>query len=958
MRLFRLLLAAQLLSAAPLTAQYVTRPDLAWRTVKTEHFDIHYTAEVEAWALDLATRVESMREAVGALVGHAPTRRVTVLVDDPLNVPNGFALALIDSPVMFLFPTPPSPSWSIGSYREWPEMLTVHEFAHLAHLTRPSRNPWERRLLTVLPFRLGPITRRAPSWVIEGYATLIEGRLTGSGRPHGVWRPAVIRQWALEGRLPSYQALDALGDFRGGEMRYLVGSAFLEWLVAREELGDTSLVHLWRRLTARESRTFAEAFAGVFGAPPDELYGRFVAEVTAQAVAVERAIGEEGGRDGELVQRFARETGPPSVSRDGRRLVLVVDAREGPSRVVVLETAEDTALARRVRERRAEILRRDPEDVPAVDRQPLPHRVLASLYPRGGRAHLEPRFLGDGRRVLVVRNEPLAAGGWRRDLFVWDTESGAVRRVTHGEGIARADPAPDGAMAVAERCRGGHCDVVLVDLRSGDVRVLLAGSTRASYYRPRFSPDGRTVVVSEHRGGVWRLALVPASGGEPRVLDAGGASRYDAAFLRDGRSLVFISERAGVPNIETLSLDAPDAMPVALTDLTGAALAPEPAPGDTVYFLRLSSRGFQLHRVRADASVSLAPRPPLPGSVVLARGVVATDTFAVGRVASPQSYGLGPRGFRLLPGSQASADGWGVLLSLGNFDPVGRFTVLAQAAAGSAAAWRGGALRASYRRWPVDLSGELFGGGDRPSRQDAERIAPPDLDADYFGGALFAEWSARGTGRLTAARAGGSVHRVVPRLGDEVTRALAVAELRQDRLQTPGLLAFTQSLAVQGTAGRTADAGWHRLRASGALGVTFRGRGLRGEAEFARTSRDAPSFERVLVGGSAPLLFDEAILSQRLAMPAVPLRIVGGRQALTARLSIVGPMVEPFAWAAWGGEPLGHPYRVVGLETRELTAPVPYARVPELRIRTGVAYTLDSPERHRLRGYGTLVLRP
>ena len=35
-------------------------------------------------------------------------------------------------------------------------------------------------------------------------------------------------------------------------MRYLVGSAFLEWLVERK--GDESLPHLWRRMSARVDR--------------------------------------------------------------------------------------------------------------------------------------------------------------------------------------------------------------------------------------------------------------------------------------------------------------------------------------------------------------------------------------------------------------------------------------------------------------------------------------------------------------------------------------------------------------------------------------------------------------------------------------------------------------------------------------------------------------------------------
>ncbi|HJU66068.1 MAG TPA: hypothetical protein VJ596_10345 [Gemmatimonadaceae bacterium] len=209
------------------------------------------------------------------MVGSAPRGKVTVVVDDPLNLSNGFAIPLLDRPLMYLFPTPPSPGLTIGHHRGWGEMLSVHEYAHIAHLTRPSRNPGERFLWRLLPAELGPVARRVPRWVIEGYATLIEGRLTASGRPHGAWRAAVLRKWALEGKLPHYAQLNSTDGFLAGAMAYLAGSAYLEWLVERS--GEQSLDHLWRRLSARQRRDFPEAFAGVFGGAPDDLYGRFTA---------------------------------------------------------------------------------------------------------------------------------------------------------------------------------------------------------------------------------------------------------------------------------------------------------------------------------------------------------------------------------------------------------------------------------------------------------------------------------------------------------------------------------------------------------------------------------------------------------------------------------------------------------------------------------------------------------
>src|SRR5688572_29527564 len=100
-------------------------------------------------------------------------------------------------------------------------MLATHELAHVAHLTRPSRNFWQRTFWGMLPASIGPIARRSPRWAYEGYATVLEGQITGSGRPNGAWRPAVLRQWAIEGRLPSYGALSGSPTYRGNDFPYL-----------------------------------------------------------------------------------------------------------------------------------------------------------------------------------------------------------------------------------------------------------------------------------------------------------------------------------------------------------------------------------------------------------------------------------------------------------------------------------------------------------------------------------------------------------------------------------------------------------------------------------------------------------------------------------------------------------------------------------------------------------------
>ncbi|MDP1860189.1 MAG: hypothetical protein Q8K82_16045, partial [Gemmatimonadaceae bacterium] len=53
-------------------AQYLTRPARAWETIETARFRIHYPADMRAWVLPVAQRMESYAAAVNLLVEHTP----------------------------------------------------------------------------------------------------------------------------------------------------------------------------------------------------------------------------------------------------------------------------------------------------------------------------------------------------------------------------------------------------------------------------------------------------------------------------------------------------------------------------------------------------------------------------------------------------------------------------------------------------------------------------------------------------------------------------------------------------------------------------------------------------------------------------------------------------------------------------------------------------------------------
>src|SRR5262245_29825695 len=501
------------LLAATLSGQ---SPAAAWRTIETEHFRVHFPAPFEGWARRAAASIEGIHARVTEFVGYKPDRPIDVVVEDPAAEANGAAFPFLDRPYIVLWTSPPEAESDIGDYTGWIELLVTHEMAHIVHLVRPRNRPGFLEKTLRLP--VGPLLLNSPRWVIEGYATVVEGALTGSGRPRSSYRAMILRRFAIDGKLPSYGALSGTGGFLGGSMAYLVGSAYLELLEAKE--GEGSLVRLWKRLASRRGGDFETAFRAIYGRSPADLYDRFRAELTAAAIAEEKRITAAGLFEGELWQRLEGGTLSPQVSPDGTRILARRDRRRGNSSLAVW-TLEETAEEREAGERRRKSEAKRLEDVneaPEKEIVPRPRAPKWTLPRINGFSASNPRWMPDGRRILFSRRAPDEDGSLRWDLCLWEIEGGAVRRVTDLADLPEADPSPDGTWAAAVRSRYGSTELVRVDLATGEVRELgamAAPDPAVVWTHPRISPDGRSVAAVTHREGRWRL-LVARDGGPPR----------------------------------------------------------------------------------------------------------------------------------------------------------------------------------------------------------------------------------------------------------------------------------------------------------------------------------------------------------------------------------------------------------------------------------------------------------
>jgi hypothetical protein len=949
MRLFRvpLLCCFLLFASVGLSGQ---GPDASWQTIETENFRFHFPAEYEQWTRQAAGKMETIRERLIAEIGFQPGGKVDVLVMNPLADANASAWPFLSGARMILWTNPPGPETTLGNFSSWIDVVAVHEDAHLVHLLRPSRNPLQRLLARALP--VGPVGLRSPRWVSEGYATVLEGDLTGSGRPNSDFRASILRRWAQLGRLPSYSQLRSDSDnWLGMSMAYLVGSSYLEWLRARE--GPDSLRNLWARLTGRFPREFDEAFVGVFGGTPGKMYDRYTAELTHAAIEIEN-LRKPTLREGDLWQDLEWSTEQPAVAPRGDRLVTVLRDRDDPPQLVILSTGPDDRERKRREERIDRIIARDPQDVRPVDRTPLDREPLFRLRGRDRSEDFHsPRWFNDGQSILFSRMEPDSDGVLHPDLFRWQFERGEVVRLTRVADVRDADPSPDGSWAVAVRNRFGLSQLVRVELTTGKVVDITEPSVDVVFDHPRISPDGSQIAYLRHQNARWNLVVRSVAGGEERSLpipDAGVVAQPE--WSGDGSAIFVSASRGGFIEIVQVPLDG--APPIEITRTNGAAFGPAPSPtGDALFFLVLDVDGFNIHRM--DVAALADPLPPF----VLDRdrwplaGVRtgAPTLIPVSDVGPARPYGTGRQELSVIVGGNRAPSSDMLEFGLRSGDVVGRLDVLALGAAGDRGV-SGAAAAAAWRGWPVEVSAHLF-----TADEALESSAEPHLLTERTGVELRGDWKREWRNALLGVGAGGFAGRADDR--DEQI-VFATVGLDGERPRRGRLLAGALDASVH--YGSRGSSDWTRTQARAGAGIGVGdtaawiawGRGFSsgdpGEAPFA-------------LGGVRSSITPDSVGSGRIFEPALEAATLIGTdyEEASVDLRISDLPIAPFfhRYRVWSdGDSRPEWLELAGLRAVISADALPVLQLPAFELQLGVARVLDDALDDATRWWIGLTWRP
>ena len=262
----------------------------------------------------------------------------------------------------------------------------------------------------------------------------------------------------------------------------------------------------------------------------------------------------------------------------------------------------------------------------------------------------------------------------------------------------------------------------------------------------------------------------------------------------------------------------------------------------------------------------------------------------------------------------------------------------------------------------MSIDGTLFHAGQRPSAQRTvdDGAAPwqSSLDAVYSGATLgTATLRDFGVGRVSLRIAGNLG--LVDRPGmDPAVRGLAFGEARATTRLRRGGYRADFALGVLGARGATDGLGWARAIGTLTTDVGTPYGGGRLDLTLGGSDRGGGTFERFAIGGVSSPFVDAPVLSQRVAMPALPAASILGPQLKMLRVSTAFGPLRPFYWIGTTNESFTDFSRVAGIDVDYTIPAFPAFALPTVLLRAGAAYSWDTPFSHRVGIHAGVTYRP
>jgi WD40 repeat protein len=574
-----------------------------WKVLPTEHFLIHYYPEEERATMVAARMAERAYARLSRVLQHQFREKKPIVLfasrtdfgQNNVAGDLGEATAGVTEALrhrMLLNFT--------GDYRSFEHVLT-HEMVHAFQYDIFARGKAGNGLQTLSQ-------NMPPLWFAEGMAEYLS--MGPSWPSTTTW----MRDAALNGRLPTIKQLT---DEPDKYFPYRFGHSL--WSYVGQKWGDEAIGQI---MNSVPSVGVERAFRRELGVSFEELGEEWREDLQTRLLPA--VGGMERPRKFAQAMLTPQKSGgeiflAPALSSDGTKVAFLSNGSVARGQVFIDLWLGDAESGKRIGRIAQSTFDPDFEELRLLYSQ-------SAFSPDG--TLLAMTGQRQGKDVLYVYNVETRLRVARLDLPIESANSPSW--------------SPDGKQIVFSGSTGGTTDLYIVNADGTGLRHL----TDDGYgdFQPQWSPDGKTIAFASDRDSAsfeilrfkpWRITLLDLETGSITVLPNQAGLNLNPQWSPDGRSIAYISDRAGTPNLFLYDLD--DREHYQLTNVVGAVAAlTEFSPAitwarqaDKLAFTYYDDSKFTVWTVNNPRALKRAPYRETPQNVVAA-GTAVSDSTAKG----------------------------------------------------------------------------------------------------------------------------------------------------------------------------------------------------------------------------------------------------------------------------------------------------------------------------------------
>lgn len=546
-------------------------PELEWRTIQTEHFNIHYHPGVERTARVVAKIAEDIYGPITSFYQYEPDGKISFIMKDYDDFSNG-ATYFFDNKIEIWAS---ALDFDLRGSHNWLRNVITHEFTHMIQIQASIKFgrkvpafylQWlqyesERRTDVLYGYPNGIVSYPVsgfvmPAWFAEGVAQYNRREFA-----YDWWdshRDMILRMYILDGNMLSWNQMSTFGKTSlGNESAYNSGFALVGYIA--DHYGEDKLREITYNLRSLTTFTIDGAIEKAIGKSGKELYSEWIDYLRND---YNNRISALKGNlvTGEMIGSVGFGNFYPHFSPDGKSIAYISNKESdyfGTSSLYLYDIISK--------------------------KEKLLHAGVRSNF----------SWSPDGKKIYyskLTRDNP----HWSNifDIFCYNIENEENNRITKGLRADAPSVSPDGNKISYVSGADGTLNIFTMDLDGKNIKQLTFFKNGEQVFNPSWSPNGSKILFDYSIKDGRDLALIPATGGEMEFVLSTPDDERNGVFTADGKSILFSSDKTGIFNIYEYDIESKRI--VQKSNVLGGAFMPNTSVDGQMTFASYTSTGYKI----------------------------------------------------------------------------------------------------------------------------------------------------------------------------------------------------------------------------------------------------------------------------------------------------------------------------------------------------------------------------